>query len=539
MLKCFNISHNEITFKGAGFISNIISQNKLLQELDVSYNPLSSKDTNKCGLIIILQALQTAELLHIKSVNFSHTGNANIATTDNLITRTFKKITSLEKFNISGIEGNIIGTIRRSIENLYFLKILILEHCSIGPKDADILSTLILKKVNLQVLNVNNNNIKTAGFKAILNAFLAHPDSNLKTLKIAKNKIELDKLTIDVDKTTNTKLHLEHLDISNNIIKEAAILCLLSHVIDVRSLKTLNMNCQEVKGQSNSSVLNHLAKSAKKLQYLNISQCRFTSDGLQSFLEHIHLNHINLGCCGMTKDIAGEIVKNDVFDFTTLNSLGLFDCGPALPILCSSIKSIHTLKLQKCDINIDVLDALLCCDSSICALHMCHNNLANRKHTQLQLVNRLAQYLVNPPNNSLKELCLQNCSLSTTEALEIITALKNNNTLKWLNLNNNHMLYKPFYCQLTHVENALRENSCLEQFCIVGNKMKPRETANIMLSCGEYCREIRRIELPLTMLEKDKADIIKHTKSINELREKHKPFIPLSLFFLCTSYFEH
>ena len=537
MLKCLNISHNEITYRGARFISNIILQSPLLQELDVSNNPLSSKDINRCGIIIILQALQTIELPHIKSLDFGYTGNANTATTDNL-TKTFNKLTTLEKINISGIEGNI-STILKSFENLSSVKALILKNCSIGYKDANILSNLISKKLNLQVLNINNNNITASGFKAILNAFLAHPISHLKMLQVAKNKIELDKLTIDVDKTNNKKLYLDHFDISNNKCKETAILCLLTNFIDAHSLKMLNINCHEVKGQTNSRILNYLAESAKKLEYLNISWCRFTSDKLQSFLEHIHLTHINISCCGITKDIANEIVKNRVFNFSTLNNLDLSDNGPALPILCSSIKNIHTLKLQRCDISIDLLDALLCYDSAVCVLHLCHNNLANKKQARLQFTDRLAQKLANPLNNSLKELCLQNCDLSTTEALAIITALKNNNVLKWLNLNNNCMLYKTFCSQLTQVENALRENSCLEQICIVGKAMKARETASLMLSCAEYSSKISRIELPLTISEKDKADISKRVKRINTLRVKHRQFIPLSLVFLHKSNFDH
>ena len=93
------------------------------------------------------------------------------------------------------------------------LKALILENCNIGYKEANILSTLIIcKNSNLQVLNVNNNSIINKGFKSILKALLTHHISYLKMLNFSNINIELNKLIVDVDKSKDRKLHLEHLD---------------------------------------------------------------------------------------------------------------------------------------------------------------------------------------------------------------------------------------------------------------------------------------------------------------------------------------
>ena len=537
MLRFLNISNNEITYKGARFISVVISQNPLLQELDVSNNPLSSKNINNCGITIILQALQAVELPHMKSLNLSYTGNTNKATTANL-SKTFTKFLTLEKINISGVAANI-STILKSIENMSSLKALILENCNIGYKEANILSTLVIcKNANLQVLNVNNNSIMNKGFISILKALLTHHVSHIKTLNISNINIELDKLIVNVDTTKDRKLHLEHLDISNNKFKETAILSLLTNFIDVRSLKTLNINCYELKGECNLRILNHLANSATKLEFLSISGYIFTSDKLEQFVKHIHLTHIDISYCGITNDVATQIVENDVFKFGALNSLNLSGSGLALPLLHTSIKNIHTIKLQKCNISINTIDALTSYDSTICVLHLCHNNLANTRRAQVQIAERLADCLANPLKRSLKELCLQNCDLSTIEALAIIKALRNNSTLKCLNLSNNRMLYKPFCSQLRNVEDALRENRCLEQFSIVGNNMEPSEIANVMLSCAECSHTISKIELPFTTSEEEKARIIKHIKSINNLRVIHKS-VPLCLAFFHISHFEH
>lgn len=474
----------------------------------------------------------------MKSLNLSYTGNTNKATTANL-SRTFAKFLTLEKINISGVETKI-STVLKSIENMSSLKALSLENCNIGHKEANILSTLIIcKNANLQVLNVNNNHIMNKGFTSILKALLTHHVSHLKMLNFSNINVELDKLIVDVDTTKDRKLHLEHLDISNNKFKETAIFSLLTNFIDVHFLKTLNINCYELKGESNFRILNHLANSATKLEFLSISGYMFTSDKLEQFVNHIYLTHIDISFCEITNDVATQIVENDTFKFGALNSLDLSGNGPALPILCTSIKNIHTIKLQKCNININIIDELSSYDSTICVLHLCHNNLANTKRTQMQIAERLADCLANPKKRlrSLKELCLQNCDLSTTEALTIIKALKSNSTLKWLNFSNNHISYKKFGCQLRNVEDALKENKCLEEFSIVGNNMEPSEIADVMLSCAECSNTISKIELPF-MTSEEKAHIMKCVKSINKLRVTQKS-VPVSLAFFHINHFEH
>ena len=532
-LRCFNISDNEITYREAVCILNIIQENPLLQEFDISHNPLSSKHVSKCGITIILKGLQTAE---IKKLDLSYTEIANTATVNNL-SKAFKRFNTLENISISGFKRNI-STILRAMEGITSLKALFLEKCNVSCKDADTISNIISQNANLQLLDVNKNKIEIEGFKSILCALLAHDVSRLKTLKVAENNIVLEKPLYIVGRMPNAKLHLDHLDVSNKKMKVTAILYLLNHYIDVCSLKSLNIcRSYDAKDHDIAGILNLLANCAKNLVCLDISGYRFISDRLQNFQDHIHLTHINISDCGITEDTADIMTKNNLLKFDTLNSLDLSNSGPATPILCRFVKNIHTIKLQRCNISVNNLDALLCCDTTICILHLCHNNLANKKQASSPFTNRLVQYLSNPVNKSLKELCLHSCELSTMDAAEIIKALKKNNTLKCLNLNNNHILYKPTL--LNDVENSLRENSCLEQIWFIGNPMEARDIARLMIHCGRHSISINRMEFPLTMSEQVKEDIKKDVKSINMWRAKNNYVTPLHLVFLHNEYLEH
>ena len=526
-LRCFNISDNEITHREAVCILNIIQENPILQDFDISHNPLSSKHVSKCGIMIILKGLQTAE---IKKLDLSYTKIKNTTAVNNL-SKAIKSFSTLENINISGCKISC-STILRAMETISSFKVLGLENCNISHKDVDAVSNLIIQNPNLQLLNVNKNKIKTVGFESILRALLAHDISQIKTLKVAENDIALDK-PLHILGKMNAKLHLEHLDVSDNKnIKVTTILYLLDHFIDVCSLKSLNIcRSYDAKDHDNARILHLLANSAKKLEYINLSGYRFTRDSLQNsnFQDHIHLTHINISDCGITEDIANMIAKNNSLKFDTLNSLDLSNSGPATPILCSFIKNIHTIKLQRCDISVTSLDALLCYDSTICVLHLCHNNLANKKQVPSPFT-RLVQYLSKPVNKSLKELCLHSCELSTMDAAEIIKALKENNTLKCLNLNNNHILCKPTL--LNDVENSLGENSCLEQICLIGKKMTA-DIVKLMIHCGKHSISINRMEFPLMKKKsKLKEDIKRGVEIINKGRARDGYFTPLHLVFI-------
>ena len=524
-LKCFSISNNDITYRGAVCISNIIQQNLSLQDFNISYNPLSSKHTSKCGIIKILEGLKSAEL---RSFDLSYTKIKNSTAVNNL-SKAIKSFSTLEKINISGCKISC-STILRAMETMSSFKALGLENCNITHKDVDAISNLINRNPNLQLLNVNKNKITTVGFESILRALLAHDISQIKTLKVAENDIALDK-PLHILGRMNAKLHLEHLDVSDNKnIKVTTILYLLDHFIDVCFLKSLNIcRSYDAKDHDNAKILYLLANSAKNLEYVNLSGYRFTRDSLQNFQDHIHLTHINISDCGITEDIANIIAKNNLLKFDTLDSLDLSNSGPATPIFCSFIKNIHTIKLQRCDISVTSLDALLCYDSTICVLHLCHNNLANKKQVPSPFT-RLVQYLSKPVNKSLKELCLHSCELSTMDAAEIIKALKENNTLKCLNLNNNHILCKPTL--LNDVENSLGENSCLEQICLIGKKMTA-DIAKLMIHCGKHSISINRMEFPLMKKKsKLKEDIKRGVEIINKGRARDGYFTPLHLVFI-------
>ena len=294
MLRCFDISYNELTCKVAKCISYIIQMNPLLKVLDISNNSsLSSKDIKKCGVTTILQALQPVELPLMRSLNLSHTGNTNKATAINL-TKALVRFKNLEKINISDVTVNI-NIVLKCIELMAFLKVLVLQNCNIDCNNAHLLSHIIAKNAHLHTLNVNNNSIMNTGFKIILSAFLAHHVCHLKVLQVANNNITLDKPLIDVDKASGSKLQLDHLDISNNNLKVAAVYSLLNHLVDVHCLRILKLcKVQDVQDEGNARVLNYLAIFAKKLEYLDISGYNFSNDKLEEFLEHIHLAHINI-----------------------------------------------------------------------------------------------------------------------------------------------------------------------------------------------------------------------------------------------------
>ena len=533
MLKCFDISYNEISWKEARCVAFIIQKNPLLQVLNISNNSsMSSKDIKSRGVTTILQALQTVELPQMKSLNLSHTGNTNKATVNSLA-KTLVRFNDLEKINISDVTVNI-NVILKCIEIMSSLRVLVLQNCGIDCNNAHLLSLIIAENANLHTLNVNNNNIMNTGFKIILNAFLGHQICHLKILQAANN-ITLDKPFIDITRTSALKFQLEYVDISNNNLKIAALFYLLAFVIDVRYLRTLKVcKLQDVQDEGNAAILNYLASFAKKLEYLDISGYRFSNDKLEEFLINIHLTHINISYCGITKGIAAHLVNDDVFNFDNLNSLDLSDSGPAVSIFCGFVKNIHTLKLQRCDISVNTLDVLMSPDSTICILHLCHNKLVDRKQKQSQLFDRLTQHLANPVSRSLKVLCLQSCELSNAEALAIFLTLKKNTVLKQLNLRNNCISYNPICC---HIKDVMSENNYIEKICFVGNPMRPKETASVMLDCAWYSISVNIMEFPVTTLEQVKRYIRDNVMSINTWRVRHKNFTPLRLMFLHDRHF--
>ena len=536
-LKYFDISDNGITYREAECISSIIQENPLLQKFNISCNPLSSKDTFKCGIAIILDGLKTAEL---RRLDLSYTGIANSTAINNL-SKAIKKLSTLENINISGC--NVSGsTIIRAMESIASLKSLGLEQCNICSKlDIDTLSNLIIHNTNLQLLDINRNNIKTEGFERILSALLAHNVSQIKTLKVAENDIVLNK-PLHIANAKTAKLHLEYLDVSNNKkIKATAILYLLNHYIDVSSLKSLNV-CRsdyDAKDHDTAGILNLLVNDAKNLEYLNLSGYRVTGDRLQNFQDHIHLTHINISNCGITEDAADLMTKYNLLKLDGLNDLDLSGNALAIPIFCRFVQNIHTLKLQRCNVSVNSLDVLLCCNNTIHVLHLCYNNLANKKQALSPFTMRLVQYMSNPANKSLKELCLHSCELSSVDTTEIIKVLKRNTTLKCLNLNNNHILYKPI---LNDVKESLRvEDSCIEQICLIGKRMEARVAANLMIHCGRHSNSINTITMELALIKKMpeqvKEDIKKDVESINKWRANELIFTPLRLVFI--EYYEH
>ena len=304
-LSKFSISHNAITDKAAVLLTGILSQNVGLKELDLSFNCLQatgativckgmstltnltklniSKNNISSGeaareIAAVLSQNKSLEELDLSFNNLGAYGAARIF-------QNMKGFTSLIKLNIGSIRmadfaaDNIATVLNTNIN----LKELDLSCNNIQAVDAaQIFKNTV--NLNLNKLNISHNNITDQGADDI--AMFISQNTELKELDLSHNNLQAAG-AVKICRTNISKLtkfNISH----NNITNEASndIATFLSHnsKLQLLNLSYNNLGCisifKNMQSPNNLSVLNInncyiISEAAKELATLLLYSCKF------------------------------------------------------------------------------------------------------------------------------------------------------------------------------------------------------------------------------------------------------------------------
>ena len=348
-----NLENNNISNKGINAICKYLKKNENLMHIELNGNKITEIDSdfyelfnwlkdikisenplNQSGVVRLFQGSEYNRLF--KSLKFRYNNseedyhfkcfNENIKNIDisfnrNINVSLMKHILSLKNLSKLNLQmNNITDDNIKSIVNYIKdcntpIKNLILKNNKITSKGSIYISELINHSKTLKKLDLSFNDLRSEGIKTLCEALISN-DNNIKELYLNGNKCN-DYCSQDIFNilTQSNSKNLKILSLSNNCFTNKGFDKILSSLRKNDSLVHLSLNENKIDTKAFINLANYL-KFNKTLKILEIKNSRITDESLKKIAKALGDNYSlkNLNLC-----------ENNL-EFESMAKFGLYTC---------------------------------------------------------------------------------------------------------------------------------------------------------------------------------------------------------------------
>ena len=256
------LSDNKITDEAVHDVAAVLSQNKFLEELDISYNNLGVSDALQ--IFLSMKSFKSLIKLNVCGIGMDDSAANDVAA---ILNNNIK----LKELNLSHNNIQAWGAIqifRNIISNLHKLNI---SHNNITEQAADELASFISQNAELEELDLCHDKLQADGAAKICKTNI----SNLIKFKISHNSIT-DQAADDIALLISHNTKLEELDLSHNKLQaDGAVKICKTTISNLIKFKISHNNITDQAADDIVSFISHNTK----LEVLDLSHNKLEADG--------------------------------------------------------------------------------------------------------------------------------------------------------------------------------------------------------------------------------------------------------------------
>ena len=428
-------------------IASTIARNNAIKYLEIS-----NCDMKQSGIIKIAKSIK--KLRELKQLNLS-----NIALTCEELEFVLEDKGRLEELNLSHCKllNPEIVKISLALNNAR-LKTINFNYNNISDCAANALTSLLFNR-SLSRVEMSNCNLQEEGMSSIINALKY---KSLKYLDFSGNRVT-DLLATNISAGIANNPYITNLDLSNCSLQEFGIVEILTSLKEHAShLKCFKVNSLPSNGEivslfecvlkNNRSIenltlqdcecveiFNALRKKLSSLQTLDISLSKISFQNLMHIVaNNINLKHLNFSNCDLQGEL-NEIIEISGLFLEYVNLSGNRITKTFANFIANLIYTNYKLKhvdIANCEIQ---ETELICITNSLTLLTSlkclnCSNNVISQ-----QVASNIAKIITN--NVNLEHLDISLCYLTEETFTPIVNALKQIQTMKYLNMSFNYITF--------------------------------------------------------------------------------------------------
>ena len=433
-----NVAHNTITDKATKYIVNILSNNKKLKEINLSYNNIVIYDFTECNFT------------NLQDLDLCYTNLQTAVGIEGLNAFSLKKCSISNNYLTAEVVDGI-GALMSENDDLQELDLSCNNLQEVGTKA--ILDFLNIS--NLMKLNISNNNITNTSVYLI--DILTHA-TNLVELDISYNRLTSDEIECFLYKCKNVIVTLIKLNLSGNEICNEAAAALENVLSDNTTLRELSLSNTNLKKEEINHLFNILCfPCLTKLSVSNNNITDESADYIATFLskcnelEQLDLSHNHLTSAGAIKICKINLTNLNTFNLS-FNNITAEAANDMATFLSQNLElqvlNLSNNDLQECSYSNTF--RMVKVMSVLSILTVCNNTVISKT------ADELAAALCH--NIFLKELDFSNNDLSTSNVISIFNGMKNINNLITLNVSHNRITDEAAEA----IESVLSHNSKLQ-----------------------------------------------------------------------------
>ena len=280
-----NISHNTITDRASDELATLLFHNPLLQEIDLSYNNLSTSNAVK-----IFKAMRSFSKLETINIGYNKITSEAAKSIKTVVLHNHNLHTLNMSFNFLKSKGYI--EIFNGMKNNLCLRNLDFSCNKITWKAADSLAAVLSQNTKLKELDISYNELQTSGAIKILQSIEHH--STLTKLNISHNMITNEAAEYVINILCNNN-KLQELNLSHNILLEKdviikIIVTKLNFSITITNVQELDLS--NINLRTATDDLAQLLSKNSELHELNLSNNNLPESDINMILHTIKLSKL-------------------------------------------------------------------------------------------------------------------------------------------------------------------------------------------------------------------------------------------------------
>ena len=402
-LLTLSLSCNCITDKVVGDLASVLFNNRNIEHIHMKGCKLDHD-----GIKILVMTL--AKMKSLKTIDLSHN---KLSYRDIDVATVVIANSSLECLNLSYCQLQEC-TISDVVDKVNAVNLVALNFSGnyISDSVAHQMQAMISNAAGLQHLSLSNCSLQEQGIIEIMEGV----NHSLKHLDISLNLIT-DEVAKYVATVIVRTTELEHLDLACCDLKEVGFGLILEAVNNIAKLKYLDLKSNIIVNNASSTAIATFATNNDAMTYVCLSNCGLLEERLfkllNSFNCRILLSHLDISSNFITNNVIDKLKKSDVFSMASL---------------------LKHVNFSHCQWQRNGFLKILMALSNMCSLKGI--NCAG-----CSMDDEAVQYLARSiaANSTLEKLVLSNCRINAGQLLTICNALTNIDTLKHLDLSNNHI----------------------------------------------------------------------------------------------------